>query len=317
MVVTDIRLDIKKLFVPDKESRKALDMAVNKIWRTRKEDFTAVYISYLHYLFKGKGQRLKRMAELSGKGLDLRQLVQDNLLDYLDSRYAHRAERHKLSKILISPKHNILNEKENLNHYLWGENGDKYNADIKRAMKDLFSLIRQTPGAGYFKEKLREALCLHPEKILEAYDYSDPLNLWREKTVGRILTQIGDDFVLERIKAEDEVVTHNVFFTDNDCRNYIDYAITTMWETSEDEDHTGVVMTFLHYLTQKNYQELRKIKKNITCRAPYLRLPFLGVPLRDCKGSNTSNPKLPKTWVEYNDEGKRLYELLYDSASDY
>jgi len=303
---------IDLVFYQESECRAHMEMAIKKIWGTKDQYISVVLMSFCHYLTNNNLKRIKEWrVSVSSKKKDripFTQLLQDALLDFLARRIKYKDESHYLYSVLTGTDdslpmiHKRLDRKDALNQYLWG-NGSRLDAIVSETIGALNDLYEQNLASKEFREQIRQALCVHPEKILEAYDFSEPLADWRETILKRRLSQICSLYLIDRLLAHDEVVTERLFYPGSRNWEAIGESISSAWEVCEDV--TAVIKTFIYFLIiRSNGKELRTIKKIIAREVPYYALPF------------RYDGKQPKKWFHYDDE-VAFPDLLMESASIY
>ena len=74
-----------------------------------------------------------------------------------------------------------LQKKEQMIKYIYSDTLqiDNY---IKKTIDDFKIDYKISVDANLFKDQLKKVLCVHPEKFLEKYDFSDSLNNWRDNS---------------------------------------------------------------------------------------------------------------------------------------
>lgn len=301
---------IDLVFYRESECRTRMKMAIKEMWGTKDEYDPVVLMSFCHYLTNNNLKRIKEWCVSSKKNkIPLTQLLQDTLLDFLAKKIKFKDESHCLYAVLtgtddtLSMMRKRLNGKDALNQYLWGD-GSRLDAIVGETTNALNELYEQNFASEDLRKQLHQALCVHPEKILETYDFSEPLANWRETVLKRRTSQICSLYLIDRLLVHDEVVTERIFHPGSYNWEVIENSICSAWNIIS-EDITAVIKTFIYSLIiRSNGKELKNIKRNIAKEVPYCALPFRH------KG------KLPKKWLLYNDE-VTFSDLLMECASRY
>lgn len=301
---------IKLVFYSESEYRSRMKKAIRMMWDIKDEHISVVIMSFCHYVTSDIFKRINQWRTLSKKiEIPLTQLLQDALLEFLAKRIEFKDEAQCLYAVLTrtdddtSMTHTRLNAKNALNQFLW-DDGSRLDAIVGETTQALNDLYEQNLSSNYFRELLHQALCVHPEKILEAYDFSEPLDTWRETTLKRRTSEICSVYLIDRLLAHDEVITERLFHPGSHNWDVITNSIRSVWKITN-EDITAVVKTFIYSLIIRyNGQELRTIRKSIVKEVPYCALPF------------KHNGKLPKKWLFYNDAAS-FSDLLKECASRY
>ena len=301
---------IDLVFYRESEYRARMEMAIKEMWDIKKEYISVVIMSFCHYVTSNNFKRINQWRTLSKKNrIPLIQILQDALLGFLANRIEYKGESQCLYAVLtgtneaLPPTLTKLNGKDALNQYLWGD-GSRLDAIVGETTDALNKLYGQNLASKDLKEQLHLALCVHPEKILETYDFSEPLENWRDTVLKRRTSQICSLFLIGRLLAHDEVVTERVFHLGSHNWNIIDNSIRSAWEITN-EDITAVIKTFIYSLIiRSNGKELRKIKEGIAKEVAYCPLPL------------RSEGKQPKKWILFDDD-TTFPDLLKESAFRY
>lgn len=301
---------IDLVFYRESEYRAHMEMAIKEMWNIKKEYISVVIMSFCHYVTSNNFKRIKQWRTLSKKNrIPLIQILQDALLEFLANRIEFKGECQSLYAVLTGPNEALpftltrLNGKDSLNQYLWGD-GSQIDAIVGETTDALNELYGQNLSSKELREQLHLALCVHPEKVLETYDFSEPLENWRDTVLKRRTSQICSLYLIGRLLAHDEVVTERVFHLGSHNWNVIDNSIRLVWEITN-EDITAVIKTFIYSLIiRSNGKELRKIKECIAKEVAYCPLPL------------RYDGKQPKKWILFDDD-TTFPDLLKESAFRY
>ena len=308
-----VKLDpevIDLVFYRESEYRARMEMAVKEMWNIKKEYISVVIMSFCHYVTNNNFKRINQWRTHSKKNrIPLIQILQDALLDFLANRIEYKSESQCLYAVLTGNNEVLpltlarLNGKDALNQYLWGD-GSRLDAIAVETTDALNELYGQNLASKDLKEQLHLALCVHPEKVLETYDFSEPLENWRDTVLKRRTSQICNLYLIDRLLAHDEVVTERVFHQGSHNWNVIDNSIRWIWEITND-NITPVIKTFIYSLIIRfNGKELKNIKKCIAKEVAYRPLPL------------KYDGKQPKKWMLY-DDNTSFHDLLKECASRY
>ena len=161
----------------------------------------------------------------------------------------------------------------------------------------------------WLRNELRKAMTTHPEKILEQYDFSLPLDDWCKAKAKNMLHQIKDVQIITTLTRDDRQVAHNLFYDrESPVREAIEKAITQNWGTGNTVagDHTGIVMVFEQFLRCKRYDALYSLIRRIVDReTTYVPLPLL---------MYTKQYKNTDEWAE---DGADIVNLIEEMAVTY
>ena len=302
---------INYVFFSDSDYRKRLDEAIITFWEEYEANTSiVVIISYYHFLYKSDGLILRNMLNTAIKNsIPFYELLQDDFKFFLCKRYSFRNERTKYYNVLVDDEQNNasipkLQKKEQMIKYIYSDTLqiDNY---IKKTIDDFKIDYKISVDANLFKDQLKKVLCVHPEKFLEKYDFSDSLNNWRDNSVKRIINQIRDLLLINRLIKHDKGVTNAIFYSKGIFRKKIDQAVADSWKIGE-EDFTSIIMMFVYILQKNGGQELKKLKKKI-----YRDVTFIPIPLFDTHYQ-------PKQLKEFDIESDNsLEDLLSESIYSY
>lgn len=294
------------------EYRLSMEQSIKDIWEVGDEDMTIIILSFLHYLMRNGCKLLNEMYESCKKNISFQILLLSYLGCFLSARQQYKDQRQVIYNILIEggqPRSTgrVLRNKGELNRYLWGQAGERYDKEINKVTVSLknFLSLPELFDFQYVKEELRKALCIHPEMVLSGYDFDGTLDNWRDRTVQRIIGQIADIQIIKCLEKRDPLIVEKVFYSiHSGYRVGIELGIRESWKLSEKEDIFPIVMTFVYNLLVRDKgAELKRLKKCIVRDVPYFPLPV------------QSDLYRPQKWTRYED-GTFLI-LLKDYARNY
>ena len=198
-----------------------------------------------------------------------------------------------------------IQPKETINGYIWNRLEKDFDKEINHVVSNILSEYALLLDKDKIKEELRLALTIHPEKILESYDFSKPLSKWCEETGKRIISQITDIIIIDMMMKCKPLHNSPFFKPKSKYRTGIEMAIRKKWDLEKEEDITAVVMTYLNSLDEKLPKFKKMIRKD-RHRSPYVRFypPFV----RD--GYQPAN-------YVYYEEKADLLTLLMINADEY
>lgn len=305
----------------------------NGVIRIDEKDYNVIIMTFINDLIKNNFKKLYDLQnDSNGEVSHFAQYIQDTFLNYLRIGKKFKEERKKL--------YNLLKEAEKLPHEKKKERLNKFftnnestiDDEIDKKLKSLTDEYQfvKTNEEKYkeffdkeiFKKKVKGALCVHPEKILEAYDFTKSLKRWYRTTVKRAISLIYDIMLVDMLLEHDEYFIEKIFDSkESKYRSAIDNIIRDEWDLNDDDESIDAVIdTYLYYLLYKhNGKNIQSFKSNMVRRVPYVLLKI------DSDKYYRQDEKTPKTWERFDiwtdlnsqiEESSRYYAIECKAYKD-
>lgn len=306
-------------------------LAINVYWKLGykkngeiemdEKDYNIIIMSFINYLSKNNFEKLNCLRKNAEKNKKyFVEYVQDNFMFYLLERETFKDERKKLYKMLKDAENLRPEEREEKLNEFFINNEQIIDKKVKKKIDTLIAEFdininndeyKNIFEEKQFKKKVKDALCVHPEKILEAYDFTNRLEEWYVKTASQeAINLIGDIMLVDRLQKHDKYFIEKIFYSEKSkYRKAIEKTIRDKWEAeNNDKSITAVIDTYLCYLLKRS--QLSKIKSRMVSRVQYHSL------IIDPYTEYIQDYHTPSTWNRY-DLGANLLNLIEKSSRSY
>ena len=276
---------IKSTFYTKSELKELLKLAISKTWNVALEDidndvYGIIVMTYVNDLTKNNLENYNELSATLKKNKNKftpEVFIPIDFEKYLKLREEFKEERVDLYNVLIGAQNqNFIARKKTLNGYLWG--AINFNDEINEKLKEINDKYGISFDPNKFKKKLDKVLRVHPEKILERYDFLAKLQDWRDNTIKKAISLTSDLFLIDELLKPNKKFVDKMFAKGGVYRDTISDAIKEKWQLDEnDKSIEAVIDTFLYYLIyQNNGDNLRQLRRFIVAKQyPYIHLPFI------------------------------------------
>ena len=272
---------IKNTFYTKSALKDLLKRSISETWEIALNDinddvYGIIMMTYVNDLTKNNLQKYNELSTTLKKNKFTPEVfIPIDFATYLKLREEFKEERVDLYNVLIGAQNqNFKARKITLNGYLWG--AINFNDEINKKLMEINDKYGISFDPDTFKKELDKVLRVHPEKILERYDFSDKLNVWRDKMIKKAISLTGGLFLIDELLKPNKKLVDKMF-AKGVYRDAISDAIKEKWQLDQnDESIEAVIDTFLYYLIYQNKGEhLRQLRRCIVVKQyPYIHLPF-------------------------------------------